>query len=343
VNRIRKAALLLLCCVVAAAALTSCAARLPVDTDIRDRAPDDETVVNLRYVTNREMVQSASGARHIGGKPGQLSAGYCKAAFEAGDRWGRILRIDSVSIDSLLDVPPAGRLVIYVHGYSESFDRSCRRAAVLQQKLRLDDRLILFSWPSGSYVSYSEDANALDRSLDQLNTFLSRAIEIVGQERIVLMAHSMGSRGVVNALQRREDDSGRFSHVVLLAPDIRRSAFFENLQMLQSKVADITVYTSDNDLVLWLSTVVNVSSRLGVADDVEFDPAHARIIDITSTGVSFVGGHLYHIFNAAVAEDLRFLLGSSFPGASRAWQRVPGTTDGIFRLERADARPVTAR
>ena len=322
-----------LCCVIAAAALVSCAARLPVDTDIRAQAPEDQTVVNLRYVTNREMVQSASGDRHIGGKPGQLSAGYCKAAFEAGDRWGRILRIDSASIDSVLDVPPAGRLVIYVHGYSESFDRSCRRAAVLQQKLRLDDRLILFSWPSGSYVSYSGDAKALDRSLDQLNAFLTRAIERVGQERIVLMAHSMGSRGVVNALQRREGDGGRFSHVVLLAPDSRRSAFLENLQMLQAKVADITVYTSDNDLVLWLSTVVNISPRLGVADDIEFDPAHARVIDITPTGVSFVGGHLYHIFNAAVAEDLRNLLGSSFPGASRAWQRVPGATDGIFRLE----------
>jgi len=332
-NRIRRTALSLTCCVVAVATLAACAARLPVDTDIRARAPEDKTVVNLRYVTNREMVQSASGARHIGGRPGQLSAGYCSAAFEAGDRWGRILRIDSAPIDSVLDVPAASRLVIYVHGYSESFDRSCRRAAVLQQKLRLDDRLILFSWPSKNYVSYSEDAKALDRSLDELNAFLSRTIDIVGQERIVLMAHSMGTRGVVNALQQRENDSGRFGHVVLLAPDIRRSAFFENLQMLQSKVADITVYTSDNDLVLWLSTVVNVSSRLGVADDFEFDPAHARIIDITSTGVSFVGGHLYHIFNAAVAEDLRYLLGSSFPGASRAWQRVPGVTDGIWQLE----------
>ena len=315
-------------------ALASCTARMPVDTEIRPQSPEHQVVVNLRYVTNRALVQTRTGVSYVGGDHGELSAGFCEAAFEAGDRWGEILRIDSVPVESVLDITPTGRLVIYVHGYSESFDRSCRRAAVLQQRLRLDDRLILFSWPSGgNYVSYASDARALERSLDELNDFLSLAIDAVGQERIVLMAHSMGSRGVVDALKSRENGTGRLSHAILLAPDIRRGAFLESLQMLQRTVSDITVYTSDNDLVLWLSTVVNASSRLGLADDIDFDPEHAKIIDITPTGVSFVGGHLYHIFNAAVAEDLRTVLGTAAPGASRAWQRVPGETDGLWRLE----------
>lgn len=331
--RIRTLLLYLLLGALGVAALASCAARMPVDTEIRARSPEDQVVVNLRFVTNRALARSGSGAGYVGGDHGQLSAGFCEAAFEAGDRWGKILRIDSAPIESVLDVSPEGRLVIYVHGYSESFDRSCRRAAVLQRRLRLDDRLILFSWPSGSYVSYARDGRALDESLDELNAFLSLAIDAVGQDRIALMAHSMGSRAIVNALKRRDSDPGRFSDAILLAPDVRRDAFIENLQMLQRKVADITVYTSDNDLVLWLSTVVNVSPRLGLAGDIDIDPDHAKVIDITPTGVSFIGGHLYHIFNAAVAEDLRTVLGTAPPGASRAWQRVPGETGGIWRLE----------
>lgn len=326
--------LYLLIAMLGVAALASCAARMPVDTEIRAQSPEHQVVVNLRYVTNRALGRTQTGASYVGGDHGELSAGFCEAAFEAGDRWGEILRIDSAPVESVLDVEPTGRLVIYVHGYSESFDRSCRRAAVMQQRLRLDDRLILFSWPSGgSYVSYNSDARALERSLDELNAFLSLAVDAVGEERIVLMAHSMGTRGVVDALKRRENDSGRFSHAILLAPDIRRNTFLESLQLLQQTVSEITVYTSDNDLVLWLSTVVNVSPRLGLAGDIDFDPEHAKVIDITPTGVSFVGGHLYHIFNAAVAEDLRTVLGTAAPGASRAWQRVPGETDGLWRLE----------
>ena len=102
--------------------------------------------------------------------------------------------------------------------------------------------------------------------------------------------------------------------------------------MLQRRVADIVVYTSDSDRVLWLSTTVNASGRLGVAR--EFDLDHATVIDVTPTGTNDISGHLYHMLNPAVIEDLRALLQTDPPDAERAFHRVPGDTPGFWRLQR---------
>ncbi len=101
--------------------------------------------------------------------------------------------------------------------------------------------------------------------------------------------------------------------------------------MLQQRVSDITVYMSDNDRVLWLSTTVNVSGRLGVAS--EFDLEHANVVDITPTGSNDITGHLYHMLNPAVIEDLRALLGSDEKDTERNFHRVPGDLQGFWRLE----------
>ncbi|HSM29101.1 MAG TPA: alpha/beta hydrolase [Woeseiaceae bacterium] len=250
--------------------------------------------------------------------------------FEAGDSRGKVLRVDTRSLEVVFaDVAP-GRFVIYVHGYGEYFAKNCRRAALLQERLGLDGRMLLFSWPSSSYLTYSGDANDLERSVDELNALLTLAADAIGHERIVLMAHSMGSRGVVDALKLR-DDEARFGSAIFVAPDIRRDVFRENVAMLQQKVSDILVYTSDSDRVLWLSTTVNVSGRLGVAR--EFDLDHTTVIDVTPTGTNDISGHLYHMLNPAVIEDLRTLLGSGPGTAKRRFHRVPGETPGFWRLE----------
>jgi esterase/lipase superfamily enzyme len=144
------------------------------------------------------------------------------------------------------------------------------------------------------------------------------------------MAHSMGSRGVVDALRARGEEA-KFGSAIFVAPDIRRDVFVENAAMLQGKVSDITVYMSDSDRVLWLSTTVNVSGRLGVAR--EFDLEHATVIDVTPTGTNDISGHLYHMLNPAVIEDLRLLLATDPADTERAFRRVPQGTPGFWRLE----------
>ena len=313
--------------------IAACAAQIPVDSVFRARDAEHASIVSLRFVTNRMLNGSGDQKRYFDSRRGPLTAGVCTAGFGENDWRGEVLRVDTGSVDTVFEGLGAGRIVVYVHGYSESFDRSCRRAARLQDNLHLDDRLVLFSWPSGNYVTYAQDGRVLRESIGDLEQLLEQLAAAVGEERIVLMAHSMGSRGLVEVLGRRDPNADRFSEAVFIAPDVRRDVFAGNVQVLQSSVDELTVYMSDNDLVLWLSTVVNVSGRLGTAGAVDIDPEHARFIDITPTGVTFIGGHLYHLFNPAVIEDLQTLFDTADENADRAWRRTPGETDGVWHLE----------
>ncbi len=313
-----------------AAMMVSCATRIPVGTNFREVSDAHETVVDLRFVTNRRLVSTGTAGEYFGDDHGELSAGSCRVGFEAGNSRGEVLRVDALPVEAVLSGFAPGQFVIYVHGYGEYFAKNCRRAALLQQRLGLDGRMLLFSWPSSSYLTYAGDASDLEQSIDELNTLLTLAADAIGHDRIVLIAHSMGSRGIVDALKARGEEA-KFGSAIFVAPDIRRDVFQENVHMLQEKVSDIVVYMSDSDRVLWLSTTVNVSGRLGVAK--EFDLEHTTVIDVTPTGTNDISGHLYHMLNPGVIEDLRALLGTDSDDAKRAFHRVPGETPGFWRLE----------
>jgi len=316
-----------------AVGVVSCVTRIPVDAQFNPESVEYEVVVNLPFVTNRQLDSVADFGEYYGDGHGELSAGYCRVGFEENDRTGEVLRVDKKSIESVLPKSAADSFVIYVHGYGEPFAKNCRRAALLQHRLGLKGRLLLFSWPSSTYLTYSQDAVDLEASHDHLNELISLVAASVGRENLILMAHSMGSRGVVDALKLRDDHPPRFSRVVLVAPDIRRDVFLENVHMLQERVSEITVYMSDNDLAMWVSTVANVSGRLGAASEFPIDVQHINVIDITPTGTAGVTGHLYHILNPAVIEDLQVMLGVKPQDTQREFRRVAANTDGFWTLE----------
>lgn len=319
----------------AAVVLVSCVTRVPVDSQFKPESAEYEVIVSLPFVTNRKLESTADAGEYYGFARGESSAGHCRVGFEKNGRSGRILRVDTAPIDAVIPAPAADSFVIYVHGYGESFARNCRRAALLQRRVGLEGRLLLFSWPSGHYLDYSQDAADLEASHDELNELISRVAASVGPENLVLMGHSMGSRGIVDALKIRDDDHAPFRSIVLVAPDIRRDVFRENVQMLQEKVSGITVYMSDKDLALWLSTTVNVSGRLGLAKEFPIDVQHVSVVDVTPTGNSDISGHLYHLHSPAVIEDLQVLLGVKPPNAQREFHRVAANTDGFWMLQSA--------
>jgi pimeloyl-ACP methyl ester carboxylesterase len=329
----RTIAVCLLAAFCITASLSSCVSNIPISTDYNTESEKHEVVVGLRFVTNRRLRTTGSDGDYYGDDLGELSAGECKVGFEENDRRGDVLRVDPAPIESILPTNRARPFVIYIHGYGESFARSCRRAALLQHRLHLQDRLLLFSWPSSTYLTYAQDADDLESSLGHLNELLSAVADSVGQERMILLAHSMGSRGVIDALNLRDDGTARFASIVFIAPDIRRDVFLENVHILQNKASEITVYTSDNDRVLWLSATVNTSGRLGLAKEFSVDIEHLNIVDITPTGTNDISGHMYHMFNPAVTEDLRHLFGSALAVERREYQRVASEEPGFWKLE----------
>jgi len=316
-------------------AVVSCVTRVPVDTQFKPESSDYEVIVSLPFVTNRKLDSVADFGDYYGDGRGELSAGYCRVGFEENDRSGEILRVDRASVESVVPGAADDSFVIYIHGYGEPFAKNCRRAALLQHRLGLEGRMLLFSWPSSTYLTYAQDAVDLEASHDDLNELISLVAASVGRENLILMAHSMGSRGVVDALKLRDDGPPRFNRIVFVAPDIRRDVFRENVHVLQEKVSEITVYMSDNDLAMLVSTVANASGRLGAASEFPIDVQHISVVDVTPTGTAGITGHLYHILNPAVIEDLQVMFGVKSPDSQREYRRIAASTEGFWTLESA--------
>ena len=316
-----------------ALSLSSCAAKIPVDTEFQPQSEAHEVIVNIPFVTNRALQTTRTEGHYFSDARGELAAGHCRVAFEENDRRGQVLRVDTDGIDAVLEGDGEGLFVIYVHGYGESFAKNCRRAALLQHRLQINGRFLLFSWPASNYLTYGEDVADMQASVDQLNELLSFAAESIGGQRLIILAHSLGTRGVVEALRRRDEGPPTFGKIVFVAPDMRRAVFLENAQLLLNKASDVTVYMSDSDRVLMLSAAVNVSGRLGLAKEFDLDVERVHFVDVTAAGTSDLSGHMYHMFNPAVIEDLRHLLGSAAAGSGRDYVRVASQESAFWKLE----------
>ena len=60
-----------------------------------------------------------------------------------------------------------------------------------------------------------------------------------------------------------------------------------------------------------------------------------NLIDVTPVGTNQISGHMYHVFNPGVIEDLRHLLGTEDAGTKRTYRRVPSEQPGFWTLEPA--------
>lgn len=203
------------------------------------------------------------------------------------------------------------KVVLFVHGYNIDFVKGCNRAAVFQQTLNEHSRLMLFSWPSrGALVSYTRDEADIEWSQQFLEPVIERLSRIYGPQRLNIVAHSLGSRGVFRVLQllSRKDDRKHINELVLLAPDIDADVFRSAFPDLMKVAHRITLYSSENDQPLRVSNEVHGYPRLGEAGENLVVIKGMDTIDVTISGGREVTGHLYHLYNDAVRADLGLLL-----------------------------------
>ncbi len=196
------------------------------------------------------------------------------------ERGLEVLRVDVLTEDTfraelgraLENVGPDGRVLAYVHGYNNSFEYATRRAAQVAHDLDAGVVPVLFSWPSqgGTWfasVKYTYDENAAARSSLPLADALHDVL-VATEAPVTLMAHSMGSRVVSDALVDLELE-GRLvrplDQLVFAAPDVDASVFARRyLSLAMDASARITVYCASDDRALKLSRGVHGGyDRLG--------------------------------------------------------------------------------
>ena len=315
-----------------------------------DRKAEEVTVP---FVTLRDRTGDPEPSTFYGGSRGKLEVGFCTVSFQP--IWGlediaetipfyipdekiEVVRIHEASVAELeseikqLSAAENGNLVVYIHGYNIDFEKSCRRGALLQRALGLEDRLLLFSWPAdGSMLKYTWDEADLVWSVPHIARFLEQIATTTGDGKVDVVAHSLGARGIVQALVRlsyRNSDRRILNELVLIAPDIDTDIFRQELDQLQSLVNRITVYVSENDKALKLSQEVHGYPRLGQAGEnlAIFDQVES--IDISAIGTRRFSGHIYHLFNPEVIDDLTELLKTGKSAAKRS-QLQPASRDSL--------------
>jgi len=216
---------------------------------------------------------------------------------------------------------------VFIHGFNVDFESAIFRTAQISYDLAFDGAPILYSWPSMaslSPVGYSTDSNNADWTASHLQWFLEDVAAKSGAQKIHLIAHSMGNKALVNALDRMAASSTKkFSQIVLTAPDIDADTFVALADAVRRNSQMATLYASANDVALLASKQWQTYRRAGdIRDGVTIVPG-IDTIDVSAIDTNFVG-HSYYGDNTSVVSDIMLLLGEGLPPARRPRLRAQG-------------------
>ena len=199
-------------------------------------------------------------------------------------------------------------VLVFVHGFNVGFAEAVRRTGQIAYDLKFNGPAVSYSWPSEAAVlDYPTDEGNARWSKTHFKQFITDLRTQLNAPYIHLIAHSMGSRVVAEALGAAQEDD-RWAQVIFAAPDIDAAVFKELTGHFRGNVQRITLYASSNDKALKLSRKLHggyprageIIEGVHVFDGV--DTVDASLVD---TGLL---GHSYYGDNRSVVSDIFQLL-----------------------------------
>lgn len=179
----------------------------------------------------------------------------------------------------------SGRVLVYVHGFRETFFTTSRDTAQIARLTGFSGPVIQYSWPSqGDFLKYVVDETNMYWDERNFRKFLTKLAQQPWTKEIILVSHSLGARLVLPAVEfvdrtAANSDSSVVSNIILVSPDIDRQDFERGIaeEVLSARRVNndrrITVYVSAKDRALSLSDDIHGYPRLGRPDC--FDPFKA--------------------------------------------------------------------
>jgi esterase/lipase superfamily enzyme len=225
-------------------------------------------------------------------------------------------------------------LFIFVHGYANTFEDVCRRTAQVSHDLSFPGPVLFYSWPSaGNSLRYGRDEEMVTRSVENLAGLLVDLARDTGAEKLHILAHSLGSRLVLGALDKflpvDEPSSRRIAEVIFAAPDVGRATFRESIESklkAQRLAGRVTLYASSADRALAISrTYHGEEARAG---ELLKEPLLITGMDtVNSTDIDFtIWRHAYY-GGRILVEDLGAVL-RSVMASERSVNLEPATLNG---------------
>jgi esterase/lipase superfamily enzyme len=237
--------------------------------------------------------------------------------------------------EAVADWDPGERTaLVFIHGFRVTFEEAAIRAAQIGFDLKVPGITGFYSWPSkGRLTDYAADEATIEASAGKITDFLVNFARNTDAERVHVIAHSMGNRGLLNAIQRivaaaSHTTKKPFRHVVFAAPDVD-AAVFRELAKTYRNVADYaTLYVSSHDRAIKSSGLIHQAPRAGFVPPVTLvdgiDTVEVSNVDLTLLG------HGYYGAAAGVLYDMRELLVHDTLPKSRT--RLRNTAAGYWQI-----------
>lgn len=211
-------------------------------------------------------------------------------------------------------------IVVWVHGYFNSFNDSIEGAAELESYFKCP--VIAYSWPSvktgklPSKGTYREAVGNAEWNQESFTSFL-RILNSRFPRRVTVVCHSMGSRLVTGALRDLVEggqSQTSFPEVVFCSPDFDSHTFVNRYSNAISAADKVRIYINPSDMALGTSEDMwGGHSRLGrPGDDVGMllNLSNVEIIDFHDYG----GGLIGHGVPVAIVSSVHY-----FSRPQRGW------------------------
>jgi esterase/lipase superfamily enzyme len=312
---------------------------LPGDYQPRGGVPSGYDVVEVFYATHRKPTGATEPVNFYGGERGPLVYGRALVSVPrdraAGSMpkpsfWRAEFRPDPNrhiiltgvkpietrdgffdAVKTRVDSTSRKEVFVFIHGFNTSFQGGAERAAQLAADLSIDGAPILYSWPSkGSVLAYKGDeAEAeVDSQIADLADFLDDVAKRTGATKVNLIAHSMGNRFMIKALNKLAErpvaEQPRFDEVVLAAPDVGVDDFAQRWPQIRAMGKRFTLYASKRDKALLISGQIHNMPRIGDARKIVVTEG---LQTVETTAAS--GGLLGHTdFAGTALDDFRGLI-----------------------------------
>lgn len=209
--------------------------------------------------------------------------------------------------------------LVFIPGYKTSFEKAAIRSAQLHYDLKIDGITAFYSWASKDKIyKYFVDEATIKASAKHIENFLLKFALMKDIDQVNVVAHSMGSRALTeainNIIEGAKVKSKKFiKNIILAAADIDQEAFQNISEALSQAGERITIYTSKKDIAIKLSKIIHGFERLG--GKVTFVKGRCDMIDASNTGRGFLRhGYLYR---REVLSDINQLIHYNTPPRHR--------------------------
>ena len=263
----------------------------------------------------------------------------------------RLAEVDEIEarmnaqISQILAETPRKEVVLFIHGYNNSFADATYDLAEIWHFLGRRQLPVLYTWPAGheglrGIRGYNHDRESGEFTIYHLKQFLKSLGRMEEIEKIHIIAHSRGTDVLVSALRevfleiraagKDPEKELRIANVILAAPDLDYEVVLQRVvaEFVEAGVGQATIYTSPADKAIKISEWLYGSiARIGHMESgvLKSSLTEKQFSAITENSsiqlIEFRGktdkvGHGYFSSSSAVSSDLIALINAGAEAGS---------------------------